>query len=205
MVNLAQENAKSSSREHIGYVDMKSVLLARQHWQIAQPFVRTFWNAATSALEPVASVAWVEFTYVARTGTSKYWFVLMSTRHHAQNPARHVRCRAKTDAVIRLAKCAFVGRRAVIAPISAIGIVPILDVTSYVVNCAIAQDVISPAKSSSNAEVGLIAAEACAERSAFVLCVTKTMAAQSPKYFSVEKTKKVHVSFSFRTANISSQ
>ena len=97
------------------------------------------------------------------------------------------------------------GGRAVIAPISAIGIVPILDVTSYVVNCAIAQDVISPAKSSSSAEVGLIAAEACAERSAFVPCVTKTMAAQSPKYFSVEKTKKVHVSFSFRTANISSQ
>lgn len=184
VVNLAQENARSLSREQIGHVDMKSVLLAQQHRQIAQPVVRTFWNAATSALERVVSVAWVEFISGVRTGASKYWFVLMGTRHHAQNPARHVGCHAKTVVGIRNVNTPAVSR-ASLAQKSAIGNADITVVASCVVSCAIAQDVTGLAKSSSSAEVRVvpIAAEVCVERSAFVPSARKTMATQSPKYF----------------------
>lgn len=57
-VNLVPNNAKSTSRERIGHVDMKSPLLAQPLRQIAQSPVGPLWNVVTSALESVASVEW---------------------------------------------------------------------------------------------------------------------------------------------------
>lgn len=61
-VNHVPNNARSSKRERICYVDMKSPWLALPLKQIAQSPVRQLWNVVTFALESVASVEWVGCT-----------------------------------------------------------------------------------------------------------------------------------------------
>lgn len=96
----------------------------------------------------------------------------MSARRGAQALARLARYLAKTVACIRNV-ISSVGRLASLALKSASGNAFISSVASCVVNCAIAQDVTGPARSSSNVErrVVTIAVEVCVESNVFVLCV----------------------------------
>ena len=95
----------------------------------------------------------------------------MSARRGAQALARLARFLAKTVACIRNVLTS-VGRLASLALKSANGNALISSVASCVVNCAIAQDVTGPARSSSNVErtVVAIAVEVCVESNVFVLC-----------------------------------
>ena len=100
-----------------------------------------------------------------------------------------------------------VERRACRAVTSASGSVPITSATNSVVSCAIVQDVTNLATGFSGVAVGAIPTLVVVyvERSVFVPCARKTVKMQSPKYFSVAKTKKMHCSFSSQIVNTSSQ
>ena len=95
----------------------------------------------------------------------------MSARRGAQALARLARFLAKTVACIRNVLTS-VGRLACLALKCANGNALISSVASCVVNCAIAQDVTGPARSSPNVErrVVAIVVEVCVESNVFVLC-----------------------------------
>lgn len=97
----------------------------------------------------------------------------MSVGRVAQNLARHAHLLAKTVANIQNV-ISSVGWLASLALKSATGNALILSVANRVANCAIAQDVIGPVRSSSNVHVERnavhIAVEVCVESSAFVPC-----------------------------------
>lgn len=183
-VNLVPNNARSSKRERIGHVDMKSTLLARPLKQIAQSPVGRNWNVVTSALESVASVEWVGCTNGADRGVVVCWYVLIFAKCHVQCPVRHVPRRAKI-VVSTPSASTNVERRACRAVTNAHGGVSITSVINGVVSCAIVQDVTNLATRFSSVAVGVIPTlvVVCVERSVFVPCARKTVEMQSLKYF----------------------
>lgn len=183
-VNLVPNNAKSSKRERVGLVDMKSPLLVPPLQEIALSAVKPLWSVVTSALEIVASVEWVECTNGADRGVIVCWYVLIFAKSHVQCPVRHVPRRAKT-VVSTPGASTNVGRRACRAVTNVRGGVSIISVTNGVVSYAIVQDVTSLATRFSSVEVGVIhtLVVVCVERSAFAPCARKTVEMQSPKFF----------------------
>ena len=183
-VNHVPNNAKSSKREQIGHVGMKSPLLARPLKQIAQSPVGRLWNVVISAPESVASVEWVGCTNGADRSVSVCWYVLIFAKCHVQCPVRHVPRRART-VVSTPSASTNVERSACRAVTNVSGSVPITSATNSVVSCAIVQDVTNLAARFSGVVVGVIPTlvVVCVERTVFVPSARKTVKMQSPKYF----------------------